>query len=113
MVSGVVMWRNSGLVGIMGAMAISLDVGAVSSETTVGTIGVGQGSIGSAMMGHCSHQVDWSDQIDCVNLRMHLDLGISSISMSDVSSNTDLRASGLDMLIEGYVLKAVQMMIIG
>ena len=64
-------------------------------------------------MGHCPCQVDWSDQIDCVNLRMCLGLGRSSISMSDVSLNTDLRASGLDMLIEGYVLKAVQIMIVG
>ena len=39
----------------MGVMATSFDIGEVSSETTVGTIGVGQGSIGSAMMGHCSH----------------------------------------------------------
>ena len=63
-------------------MGISLDVGTVSSETTVGTIGVGQGSIGSAMMGHCLHQVDWSDPIDCFNLRMGLGLVKSSISLS-------------------------------
>ena len=36
-----------------------------------------------------------------------------SISMSKGSLNTDLRASGLDMLIGGYVLKAVWMMIVG
>ena len=59
------------------------------------------------MMGHCSHRVDWSDQIDCFNLRMCLGLGRSSISMSDESSNIDLRASGLDMLIKGYAMKAV------
>src|SRR5882724_12321910 len=101
---------NSGSVGIMGAMAISLDVGAVSLETTVGTVGVG--SMGSAMMGHCSHQVDRSDRIDCCNLRMGLGLARSSISKSEGSSNTDLRASGSDMMIRGYVLKAVQMMIV-
>ena len=95
----------------MGAMAISLDVGTVSLETTVGTIGVG--SMGSAMMGHCLHQVDWSDQIDCFNLRMGLGLERSSISNSEGSSNMDLRASGSDMMIGGYVLKAVQMMIVG
>jgi len=32
---------NSGSVGIMEAMAILLDAGAESSETTVGTVGVG------------------------------------------------------------------------
>ena len=62
-------------------------------------------------MGHCLHQVDWSDQIDCFNLRMGLGLVRSSISKSMGSSNTDLRASGSDMMIKGYVLKAVQMMI--
>jgi len=36
-----------------------------------------------------------------------------SISSLWDSSNMDLRASGSDMMIEGYVLKAVQMMIIG
>src|SRR5882724_12664290 len=92
-------------------MAISLDVGTVSSETTVGTIGVG--SMGSAMMGHCLCQVDWSDQIDHFNLRMGLGLARSSISKSKGSLNMDLRASWLDMMIEGYVLKAVQMMIVG
>src|SRR5882724_5770193 len=92
---------------MMGAMEISFDIGAVSSETTVGTIGVGQGSIGSAMMGHCSHWVDWSDQMDCFNLRAHFGLARSFISMSDVSSNTDLRSSGLDMLIDDSAMKAV------
>jgi len=33
--------RNSGSIGIMGVMAILLDVGTVSLETTVGTVGVG------------------------------------------------------------------------
>jgi len=50
--------------------------------------------------------------MDCFNLRMHLGLERSSISMSEGSLNTDLRASGLDMLIDGSVIKAVQMMII-
>jgi len=63
--------------------------------------------MGSAMMGHCLHQVDQSDLIDCFNLRMGLGLARSSISKSDESSNVDLRASGSDMMIEGYVLKAV------
>ena len=67
----------------------------------------------SAMMGHCSCQVDWSDQIDCFNLRMGLGLARLSISKSVGSLNMDLRASGSDMMIEGYVLKAVWMMIIG
>ena len=69
--------------------------------------------MGSAMMGHCLHRVDWSDQIDCFNLRMGLGLVRSSISKSVGSLNTDLRASGLDMMIEGYELKAVRMMIVG
>src|SRR5882724_8554363 len=68
--------------------------------------------MGSAMMGHCSCRVDRSDRIDCFNLRMGLGLVRLSISKSKGSSNTDLRASGLDMMIEGYVLKAVQMMIV-
>ena len=63
-------------------------------------------------MGHCLHgmvdQVDLSDHKDCINLRVHLGLEISSISMSEGSSNTDLRSSGLDMLIDGCVMKAVQ-----
>ena len=92
-------------------MAISLDVGTVSLETTVGTVGVG--SMGSAMMGHCSCQVDQSDQIDHCNLRMGLGLVRSSISKSEGSLNTDLRASGSNMMIKGYVLKAVRMMIVG
>jgi len=50
--------------------------------------------MGSAMMGHCWHQVDWSDQIDCFNLRMGLGLERLSISKSMGSLNTDLRASG-------------------
>src|SRR5882724_11633004 len=56
--------------------------------------------------------VDWSDQIDCFNLRMGLGLARSSISKSVGSSNTDLRESGSDMMIQGYVLKAVWMMIV-
>ena len=92
-------------------MAILLDAGAESLETTVGTVGVG--SMGSAMMGHCSCRVDRSDLIDFFNLRMGLGLARSSISKSVGSSNIDLRASGLDMMIEGYVLKAVRMMIAG
>src|SRR5882724_5729089 len=82
---------NSGLVGIMEVMVISFNVGAVSLETTVGTIGVGRGSIGSAMMGHCPHQVDWSGQMDCFNLMMHLGFARSAISKSEGSSNIDLR----------------------
>jgi len=35
----------------MGVMAILLDAGAESLETTVGTVGVGWESMGSAMMG--------------------------------------------------------------
>jgi len=69
--------------------------------------------MGSAMMGYCSHQVDRIDQIDHFNLRMGLGLARSSISKSVGSSNTDLRASGLDMMIKGYVLKPIRMMIIG
>ena len=61
-------------------------------------------------MGHCWCQVDWSDRIDHFNLRMGLGLARSSISKSVGSLNTDLRASGLDMMIKGYVLKAVWMM---
>ena len=83
-------------------MAISFDVSEVSLETTVG---VGQGSIGSAMMGPCSHRVDWSDQIDHGNLRILLGLVRSSISMSEGFLNTNLRASGLDMLINGSVIR--------
>ena len=89
-------------------IAISFNVGTVSSETTVGTVGVGQGSIGSAMMGHCSCQIDLSDRKDCDNLRVHLGLARSSISKSEGSLNMDLRSSGLDMLINGCVMKAVQ-----
>jgi len=85
---------NSGSVRIMGAMAKSLDVGVVSLETTVGTIGVGSGSIGIAMMGHCLCQVDWSDWINCFNLRIQLGLVRSSISKSKGYLKTDLRASG-------------------
>jgi len=59
------------------------------------------------MMGHCSCRVDWSDQMDCFNLRMCFGLVRSFISMSDVSSNTDLRSSGLDMLINDSAMKAV------
>ena len=44
---------------------------------------------------------------------MGLGLARLSISKSEGSLNVDLRASGLDMMIEGYVMKAVQMMIIG
>src|SRR5882724_3185933 len=100
----------------MEVMAILLDAGAESSETTVVTIGVVRGSIGSAMMGHCWWQVAWSDQIDWIdhfNLRIGLGLARLSISKYEGSSNTDLRASGSDMMIEGYVLKAVWMMIVG
>jgi len=104
---------NSGSVGIMEAMAILLDAGAESLETTMGTVGVGWGSMGSAMMGHCWCWVAWSDWIDCFNLMMGLGMARSSISKSEGSSNTDLRASGSDMMIEGYVLKAVWMMIVG
>ena len=104
---------NSGLVGIMEVMAILLDAGTESLETTMGTVGVGWRSMGSAMMGHCWHQVAWSDQIDCFNLRMGLGLARLSISKYEGSSNTDLRASGSDMMIKGYVLKAVWMMIVG
>src|SRR5882724_2731533 len=68
--------------------------------------------MGSAMMGHCWRRVDWSDRINHFNLRMGLGLVRSSISKSIGSSNMDLRASGLDMMIKGYVLKAVWMMII-
>src|SRR5882724_7669001 len=68
--------------------------------------------MGSAMMGHCWHRVDWSDRIDHFNLRMGLGLARSFISKSVGSSNTDLRAAGSDMMIEGYVLKAVRMMIV-
>ena len=68
--------------------------------------------MGNAIMGHCWCRVDWSDQIDHFNLRMGLGLVRLSISKSEGSSNMDLRASGLDMMIEGYVLKAVQMMIV-
>ena len=50
--------------------------------------------MGSAMMGHCLHQVDQSDQIDRFNLRMGLGLARLSISKSEGSSNVDLRASG-------------------
>ena len=92
----------------MEAIAISLDVGL---ETTVGTMGVGLGSIGSAMMGHCScqivDQIDLSDWKDCDNLRVQLGLERSSISMLEESSNTDLRSLGLDILIDGCVMKAV------
>ena len=63
-------------------------------------------------MGHCWRRVAWSDQIDCFNLMMGLGLARSSIYKSEGSSNMDLRASGSDMMIRGYVLKAVQMMII-
>jgi len=45
-----------GPVGIMGAMAKSLNVGHSKLETNSGHVGVGSGSIGSAMMGHCLHQ---------------------------------------------------------
>jgi len=45
--------------------------------------------------------------MDCFNLRMHFGLARSFISMSDVSSNTDLRSSGLDMLIDDSAMKAV------
>ena len=69
--------------------------------------------MGSAMMGYCWHRVAWSDWIDCFNLRMGLGLARLSISKSEWSSNTDLRASGSDMMIKGYVLKAVWMMIVG
>src|SRR5882724_4356385 len=69
--------------------------------------------MGSAMMGHCLRRVDWSDQIDRCNLRTGLGLARSSISKYEGSSNTDLRASELDMLIGGYVMKAVRMMIVG
>ena len=63
--------------------------------------------MGSVMIGHCSRQVDQSDQIDCFNLRMGLGLVRSFISKSKGSSNVDLRASWSDMMIKGYVLKAV------
>ena len=69
--------------------------------------------MGSAMMGHCWWRVAWSDRIDHFNLRMGLGLVRLSISRYEGSSNMDLRASGSDMMIEGYVLKAVQMMIVG
>ena len=42
---------------------------------------------------------------------MGLGLEKSSISKSEGSLNMDLKASVLDMMIGGYVLKAVQMMI--
>src|SRR5882724_2529673 len=87
---------------MMGAMAISFNVG---WETTMGAMGISCGTTGSAMMGHCLHQVDSSDQKDCVNLRVHLGLERSSISMSEESSNMDLRSSGLDMLIDGCAMK--------
>ena len=89
----------------MVVMAISFNVG---WETTMGTVGVGSGSIGSVMMGHCPCQVDWSDRIDCFSLRMGLGLVRSSISKSEGSSNMALRSSGLDMLIDGCATKAVQ-----
>jgi len=63
--------------------------------------------MGSAMMGNCLRRVDRSDEIDHCNLRIPLGLARSSISKSEGSLNTDLRASGSDMMIEGYVLKAV------
>jgi len=44
---------------------------------------------------------------------MGLGLARLSISNSEGSSNMDLRAFVLDMMIKGYVLKAVQMMIVG
>ena len=55
------------------------------------------------MMGHYPHRVDWSDRIDRCNLRMGLGLVRSSISKYEGSSNMDLRASELDMMIKGYV----------
>jgi len=64
------------------------------------------------MMGHCPRRVDRSDRIDRCNLRMGLGLARLSISKSEGSSNTDLRASESDMMNGGYVLKAVRMMII-
>ena len=63
------------------------------------------------MMGHCWRRVAWSDQIDPFNLMMGLGLARSSIFKSEGSSNMDLRVSGLDMMIEGYVLKAFQMIV--
>jgi len=86
----------------MGVMAISFDVGEVSLETTVG---VGQGSIESAMMGPCLCRVDWSDQINHCNLRIQLGLARSSISKSKGSSKMDLKALGLDMLLDGSAMR--------
>jgi len=43
----------------MGVMVISFNVG---WETTVGAVGVNCRTTGSAMMGHCSCQVDLSDK---------------------------------------------------
>jgi len=78
----------------------------------VGAIGVICGTTGSAMMGHCScqlvDQIYLSDCKDCDNLRVQLGLERSSISMSEESSNADLKSSGLDMLIDGCVMKAVR-----
>ena len=63
-------------------------------------------------MGPCSCQmVDQVDLSDCkgsVNLRVPLGLERSSISMSEGSLNRDLRSAGLDMLINGCAMKAVQ-----
>jgi len=63
-------------------------------------------------MGHCSpqlvDQVDLSDCKDCFDWRVHLGLERSSILISEGSSNMNLRSSGLDMLINGCVMKAVQ-----
>ena len=48
-----------------------------------------------------------SDYKDCFNWRVCLGLERSSISISEGSSNMDLRSFGLDMLIDGCVMKAV------
>ena len=81
----------------------------------MGAIGVSLGTTGSAMMGHCScqmvNQVDLSDHKDCYNLRVHLGLKRSSISMSEGSLNMELRPSGSDMLIDGCAMKAVQLLL--
>ena len=98
---------KSGLVGMIGVMEIFNE----GWETTVGAMGVGWGITGSAMMGHCLCQmvnwIDLSDCKDCFNWRVHLGLGRSSILISEGSSNTDLKSSGLDMLINGCAMKAV------
>ena len=52
-------------------------------------------------------QLGLSEHKDCFNLRVQFGLERSSISMSEGSSNTDMRSSGLNMLIDGCVMKAV------